>query len=120
GNIEVGQATVETHDTPASPDEADVVAELRYIYAHIKKKNLLESYNDALQRKEEAISRFKLGILSLEDRAKAENLFWEVCQKMVNVARTEGVVHEELQAVEKQLAEQYLCNFSLFQSMPDH
>ena len=63
-------------------DEHDVVKEIRYVQENISRKNLLEHYHDALERKEQAISMFDLGILSLEDRAKVELLSGQ--EEMVN------------------------------------
>ena len=63
-----------------TPDEDDVVKEMRYLSQHLSSKNLLEHFHDALQRKEEALSMFKLGFLSLEDKAKVEYFFWQICK----------------------------------------
>ncbi|MBI2712201.1 MAG: biosynthetic arginine decarboxylase [Bdellovibrio sp.] len=117
GNIEVGATPMEMAETP---DEADVVKEMRYLSHHLSSKNLLEHFHDAVQRKEEALSMFKLGFLSLEDKAKVEYLFWQICKVIHKNAAGLKYVPDEVEALSKQLADQYLCNFSLFQSMPDH
>ncbi|HRK02497.1 MAG TPA: biosynthetic arginine decarboxylase, partial [Oligoflexia bacterium] len=117
GNIEVGKSPYVLEE---SPEEADVVREMRYTLANLSPKNLLEAYHDVLQRKEEAASMFKLGFLTLEDKAKVENLFWRVCLNLSKLIVGQKYVPEELQNMSKHLADQYLCNFSLFQSAPDH
>ena len=117
GSIEVGATPMEMAETP---DEDDVVKEMRYLSQHLSHKNLLEHFHDALQRKEEALSMFKLGFLSLEDKAKVEYLFWQICKVIHKNAKGLKYVPEEVEALNKHLADQYLCNFSLFQSMPDH
>lgn len=117
GNIEVGTTPSSLEETT---DEDDVVKEMRYLSNHLSSKNLLEHFHDALQRKEEALSMFKLGFLSLEDKAKVEYLFWQICKVIHKNAAGLRYVPDEVEALNKHLADQYLCNFSLFQSMPDH
>lgn len=117
GAIEIGAAPYALEETP---DENDVVREMREVLANIGPKNLLESYHDALQRKEEAFSMFKLGFLDLEDKAKVENLFWKACIAIAKHAASQKYIPEDLQNMMKHLSDQYLCNFSLFQSAPDH
>ena len=77
GYIEIGATPMAMEETP---DEADVVKEMRYLSQNLSSKNLLEHFHDAVQRKEEALSMFKLGFLSLEDKAKVEYLFWAICK----------------------------------------
>jgi arginine decarboxylase len=117
GNTEVGATPIPMEETI---DEEDVVKEMRYLSQHLSSKNLLEHFHDALQRKEEALSMFKLGFLSLEDKAKVEYLFWQICKVIHKNAAGLKYVPDEVEALNKHLADQYLCNFSLFQSMPDH
>ncbi|MFN7684725.1 MAG: biosynthetic arginine decarboxylase [Oligoflexia bacterium] len=117
GSIAIGSTAVGLEETP---DEADVVKEMRYLSQNLTAKNLLEHYHDAVTRKEEALSMFKLGFLSLEDKAKVEQLFWQICKVIHRNAQGVKYVPDEVEALGKNLADQYLCNFSLFQSMPDH
>ena len=117
GNIEVGATPIAMQETP---DEEEVVKEMRYLSKHLSSKNLLEHFHDAVQRKDEALSMFKLGFLSLEDKAKVEFLFWQICKVIHKNAVGLKYVPDEVEALNKQLADQYLCNFSLFQSIPDH
>jgi arginine decarboxylase len=80
----------------------------------------LERFHDAVQRKDEAFSLFNLGYLDLENRAAAESLFWQICEQ-INVELGEsGYVPEELHELSTLLADQYVCNFSVFQSLLDH
>lgn len=117
GSIEVGTTPL---DLPESDDEHNVVKEMRYAFLNITYKNMLESLNEAIQRKEEAFSMFKLGLLTIQDRAKVEQLFWQICRKVKLWAPDMRYIPEEVEKVTKALADQYLCNFSIFQSMPDH
>jgi arginine decarboxylase len=104
-------------DVPA--DAPQQVSELFSVHRDLKKKNLLESYHDAVQAVDEALSMFNVGSLSIEMRALVERLYWAVCSKMLKIVRDMDEVPEELQGLESLLSDTYFCNFSIFQSMPD-
>ncbi|MGY8693025.1 MAG: hypothetical protein ACKVGW_02370, partial [Verrucomicrobiia bacterium] len=46
-------------------------------------------------------------------------LFWQICQKLDQSVKS-GYNPEELVALKRLLADQYICNFSVFQSLLDH
>jgi arginine decarboxylase len=117
GSIEMGTTPIEL---PESEDEENVVKEMRYTLSNINLKNMMESLNEAIQRKEEALGMFKHGVLGLRDRAKVEHLYWQICRKVASFAPDLRYVPEEVEKISKTLADQYLSNFSIFQSMPDH
>jgi arginine decarboxylase len=101
---------------------ADAEPSLRHLfdtYREVSRKNLLESYHDAVTARDECLSLFSLGHLSLADRGLAEDLFWAICQKVLKIARTLPQLPEELEGLERLLADTYFCNFSVFQSAPD-
>jgi arginine decarboxylase len=101
-------------------DEPLVIRQLYETYQGVSRKNFQESYHDALQLKEEAITAFNLGVLDLKARARVEQLFYAVCEKILKIVRDLPYVPDELEGLEKQLSDTYYCNFSLFQSLPDH
>jgi len=108
------------HNITITGNEAQVINELHDLYTTMTAKNFLEYYHDALEHKEELFTLFDLGFLSLEDRAKGEVLFWEVCGKANNFAKQTQVKSEEFDDLRKLLSAKYLCNFSVFRSVPDH
>jgi arginine decarboxylase len=101
-------------------DEHPVIKQLYETYAGVSRKNFQEAYHDALQVKEEAITAFNLGYLDLKARARVEELFWATCEKILKIVRDLAYVPDELEGLERQLTDTYYCNFSLFQSLPDH
>lgn len=101
-------------------NEPQVVNELHDLYKTMNAKNFLEYYHDALEHKEELFTLFDLGYINLEQRAKGEVLFWEVCDKANNYAKMAGFKSEEFDDLRKLLSAKYLCNFSVFRSLPDH
>ena len=88
-------------------------------YKDASRKNVLETYHDALEYKEEALQLFNLGNLPLGDRVIAEDIFWAICQKILKMVRELREVPEELEGLERALSDTYFCNFSMFQSLPD-
>ncbi len=111
-------------DPAMAPDKVDdkshnVVRNLVHTLRDVTNKNLLESWHDAQDAKEESLTLFSLGHLSLEQRVAAENIYWAICHKILRIAREQGEIPEELEALEKQLSDTYFCNFSVFQSLPD-
>ncbi len=105
---------------PVGDDDHRIIRDLQDVWKSITQKTVLEAYHDALQLKEEATSSFSLGYLDLRERARAERLFWHCCEKILRITRELPNVPEELEPLEKSLADTYYANFSVFQSAPDH
>ncbi|MGC9035223.1 MAG: biosynthetic arginine decarboxylase [Verrucomicrobiia bacterium] len=101
-------------------NEHPMVKELLEIKKNLPKLNKLEAYHDALERKEDAQNMFVLGLLNMEDKAKIEQLFWEISYEVAASFRGKGYVPEEIRDLEQNLGDQYLCNFSVFQSLLDN
>jgi arginine decarboxylase len=114
--------TVVEDITPIEIDEDDpqVVIELGDLRETITIKNYREYYHDALEHREELFTLFNLGLISLEDRAKGEVLFWDVCESADRYAQHSKYVPEEFGDLRKLLCAKYLANFSVFRSVPDH
>ncbi len=102
------------------PDEAhNVLHNLLEAHDSITIKNFQEAYHDVLAHRDEALSLFKLGYLTLEDCGTMESIFWSACRKILRLMREKEYVPDELQGLEAQLANIYICNLSIFQSLPD-
>ncbi len=111
-------------DMPPMPEglpenSPHVVKNLHAAFRDVTNKNLLETYHDATEYKDEVLTLFSLGHLTLEQRVLAENLFWSICHKILRIAKEAGDLPEELETLEHMLSDTYFCNFSLFQSLPD-
>ncbi len=101
-------------------NEHALVRELLDIRKNICKLNKLEAYHDALERKDDAHQMFTLGMMDLPDKAKIETLYWEIAHEVVQSYHGQQYVPEEIRKLEDSLGDQYLCNFSVFQSLLDH
>ncbi len=108
-------------DPPAlTGREPQVVQDLAEVARKISVKNYREFFHDSIEYRDQMYQLFNLGMLGLEDRAKAENLFWEIAGKAVRFSKTAKFVADEFVELEQRLHDKYICNFSVFQSLPDH
>jgi len=107
---------------PPAVDEAEhpVIYQLVDTWRSVSRKNFQEAYHDALQLKEEATNLFNVGLLDLRGRARVEQLFWGCCEAILKIIRELDYVPDDLEGLEKGLADTYYGNFSVFQSAPDH
>ncbi len=101
-------------------DTPNVIWNLHEAWRSVTKKNILETYHDANQMREESGTLFQLGYLSLEQRALADRLYWATCRKIRNLARSMKEIPGDLAGLERGMAGTYFCNFSVFQSIPDY
>jgi arginine decarboxylase len=117
----LGTSDAPYQESLVAPSEADhaLLRELYDTYTGINIKNYQEAYHDAVQFKEEAISLFNFGYLSLTERAKIERLYWTCCRRILEIVRHEDYVPDDLENLEKSLASIYYINLSVFQSAPD-
>ena len=111
---------------PADTDHS-VVHELHTTLSWVRTSNLrahelLEAYHDASGKRQEADTLFSFGYLSIEQKAMAEQLYWSICNHInAWVAASDAEwLPSELDALNQQLVDQYLCDFSVFQSVLDH
>ena len=103
------------------PSEKDhkLVHDLTEIWDKLSTRSLLEDWHDAEDIREEALDLFRHGIIDLRTRAQIESLYWAISHEVAELAHHQKHVPDELRALDKQMADKYFCNFSLFQSMPD-
>ncbi len=100
-------------------DDPQVITEMKALCDSINVKNYVEYYHDTLELKDELHTQFNLGLISLEDRAKGEVLYWEICARALHESEEDRFPAEEFEQLKAILAQKYLCNFSLFRSAPD-
>ncbi len=100
-------------------EESLVLKNFWETYQSIDESNYQEAYHDAIQLKEEALSLFNLGYLSLIERSRAEQLYWACCHKIAAIIQNRDDVPEDLADLTTKMASIYYANFSIFQSIPD-
>jgi arginine decarboxylase, biosynthetic len=99
-----------------------LIKNLIYIDEHLSEENLTESWHDLIQIKEESQKMFELGLLDLDVKGDLETLFWNIAEDIQRLASKieDFEVPEDLQNMNTELADQHICNFSVFQSLLDH
>src|SRR5213595_2915 len=104
----------------ASEKDHKLVGDILDVKQRLKRGNRIESLHDIRQIKEEAQQTFEFGLLDLESKAKIDTIYWQLAQQIVNMHRGLRFIPEEVKQLETTLGDQYICNFSVFQSLLDH
>lgn len=110
---------VKNDPPPIAADACHQVLELRSTLEELRKNNCRELINDAKALYDELILGFKLGFVTLEDRAAGETLFLDICRRALKIWDRDDASEEELLKLEEMTAPRFVCNFSIFQSLPD-
>ena len=97
-----------------------LVGDILEVKQRLKRGNRLESLHDIQQIKEEAQQTFDLGLLDLESKAKIDAVYWQLATQIVGMHRGLRFIPDEVKELETSLGDQYICNFSVFQSLLDH
>jgi len=117
GSIEKNSAPISMEEHPG---EIKLVSDMRELQKALTVQNRMETLHDAQQMKEQAQSMFDLGLLDLESKARIETLYWRTAQAIVDYTRGAKYVPDEIKDLVVTLSDQYVCNFSVFQSLMDH
>src|SRR5438034_130896 len=104
----------------ATETDHRLVRDILDVKQRLKRGNRIESLHDSQHIKEESQQMFDLGLLDLESKAKIETVYWQLAQQIVNMHGGLRFVPEEVKQLETSLGDQYICNFSVFQSLLDH
>ncbi|MGP1347941.1 MAG: biosynthetic arginine decarboxylase [Phycisphaerales bacterium] len=103
-------------------DESEVpqpLVDLYTAFTTVNRQNIREVYHDATQARDELMSLFGMGYVSLPLRAIGERVYWAIARAIVALLPGMDDVPEELADLPDQLADHYFCNLSIFQSLPD-
>jgi len=83
---------------------------------------LIEAYHDVVEIHEEASTLFGMGFLSLQQNALIERMYWSSCAAILEALRALALdpLPPQLHDLQDLLVDQYLIDFSIFQSVLDH
>jgi arginine decarboxylase len=95
------------------------LGDLLEAHDRVSEDTLLECYHDAVEARDEALGLFRLGHMTLADRATMEQLYWATCVRIRDICRQLEQIPEELLELERTLSDTYFGNLSIFQSLPD-
>ena len=116
----LGTSETSPPDLSPLPEDAPlVIRNFWQTYQAIDDRNFQESYHDAIQFKQEALSLFNFGYLSLAERAKTEELYWACCYKIAAIIDRCDYIPDDLENFAETMASIYYINLSIFQSVPD-
>jgi len=105
-------------DAPTE-DEHELVQGMAEIISGITAKTVQEAYHDLREERDRAQMLFNTGQLSMRERARFEEFYWYGCTQVRRITRVLDYVPDDFDSLERNLAETYFLNFSIFQSMPD-
>ncbi len=105
--------------TSIPEDNEQPLHDMMMAFQEATPRTVLETFHDAQQALDMTMNLFTTGYLPLEQRVTAEKLYFAVCHKIRRLIKELDYIPEELQGLDRMLADTYFCNFSLFQSMPD-
>ncbi|WP_303909326.1 biosynthetic arginine decarboxylase [Thiohalomonas denitrificans] len=118
--IDVEQAPDGPPGAAPAADAPMLVHDLWNGLSGLYSRSALEVYHDAVHWVSEAQSMFTHGLLTLEQRAEVEQLYFAICRRVLDLLSPERRAHREvIDELHEKLADKYFCNFSLFQSLPD-
>ncbi len=99
-----------------------LVRSVKDVADNLSERTLNETWHDLLQIKEESEKLFEVGLLDLDVKAHVETIFWQTTERIRDmVGRLEREqIPDDLVDIDQRLANQHICNFSVFQSLLDH
>jgi arginine decarboxylase len=88
----------------------------------LPKRKINEIYHDASFDKDRARDLFNSGVLTLKGLANAESIYFATMNRLAHIIMEDsrGGYGDIMKDIESILVDRYFCNFSLFQSLPDH
>lgn len=114
--IEDNRATL----PPVTQNDAHVIRDIWDTYQTLAETSFREVYHYAIHSLEEAYSLFKHGVISLEEKAKVEQIFTAICFKLEDFLDEHNASDAKLlESIKERMAAKIFCNLSFFQSLPD-
>lgn len=102
------------------PTDSLVIHDIWDTYQSISGSLPSEIYNYATHALEEAHSMFQHGVITLEEKAKVEQLFTAICFEIQLHLDEKNPGDTELnELINERMAAKIFCNLSFFQSLPD-
>jgi arginine decarboxylase len=101
-------------------DDHAFLHEMSEDYSAVSRRRVREVYHDATFAKERSQELFNSGVLTLRERALAEQIYVATITEVARIAQQDLEEYADIiEDLESALTDRYFCNFSLFQSLPD-
>ncbi len=104
---------------PGECSEIAPVAGLRDLLDQCTADNALDNYLLGGGHLAELRGLYLIGRVGLQQRAHGESLYYALCRKVQGFMEVRDRLPQELDDINRRLADKYFCNMSVFQSMPD-
>lgn len=104
----------------ASVEQPEVLQVLIELLEDSDPEMVAETYWRATHYIEEVAAQYSAGKLGLAQKALAEQCYFAICRRLHNQLKARQRSHRAvLDELNDKLADKYICNFSVFQSLPD-
>ncbi|WP_455384912.1 biosynthetic arginine decarboxylase [Acidihalobacter prosperus] len=118
--IDVEHSTDDSAELRPDEDAPLIVRDLWELLQAVGRRSPSEIFHDASYWLSEAHGMYTHGVLSLAERARVEELYIAVCQRLAAGLDGHGRSAREMrEGLGDRLADKVFCNFSVFQSTPD-
>lgn len=98
----------------------DIVQSLADLLGPTDPEMVTETYWRATHYMSESSAQYASGKLTLAQKALAEQSYFAICRRLYNQLKARQRSHRAvLDELNDKLADKYICNFSVFQSLPD-
>jgi arginine decarboxylase len=118
--IDVESAPAPAALAPPAQDDAQIIADMWDGLQALPERSPIKAYHDVAYRLAEVQGMFNHGVITLAQRARAEQICYATFSQLRERLQAGVKAHREiLDELDETLADKYFCNFSLFQSVPD-
>ncbi|WP_116424294.1 arginine decarboxylase [Pseudomonas citronellolis] len=101
-------------------EQPEIVRYLADLLGPTDAEMVTETYWRATHYMSDAASQYAEGKISLAQKALAEQCYFAICRRLHNQLKARQRSHRQvLDELNDKLADKYICNFSVFQSLPD-
>ncbi|KAF1051054.1 MAG: Biosynthetic arginine decarboxylase [Stenotrophomonas maltophilia] len=101
-------------------EQPEIVQWLADLLGPTDAEMVTETYWRATHYMSDAASQYAEGKISLAQKALAEQCYFAICRRLPNQLKARQRSHRQvLDELNDKLADKYICNFSVFQSLPD-
>jgi arginine decarboxylase len=115
------ESLVEPAPPPPREEPHPLLQEMAENLEALSPERIEEVFHDAIFAKERTQEYFASGVFSLRDKADAEQLYLTTLHALQQAIGDDRTSFPEITAhIDAALVDRYFCNFSVFQSLPDH
>ena len=119
--VDVEATPGENPIAPPTSGDSEFIQNIWRARESLDRRPPLEIYHELNYELGRAHARFQEGKLQLAERARVEQYYFSTCHLLRDNLATSVRAHREtIDELNEKLADKYFCNYSLFQSMPDH